>query len=291
MSGPPPSPGPSPGAGGACVEVTVPAADVDEASGLLWAGPEVTAVGEAPGEGGGVVLVAGLTDAGDGPVVQARLGDRWPSRVVVVDDDSWLDAWRTWAGPVRAGHRVVVHPAWLPLEPVDGGAGAGLAEVVVVLDPGRAFGSGSHPSTRLVLAAIEDLVTPSTAVLDVGCGSGVLAVAALRLGAARAVGVDIDPAAVEATTANAARNGVTVDVSLAPVDAVPGRFDLVLANIGAAALRDLAPALLARLAPAGHVVLSGLLAGQADDLLAHYAPLTPAARPELDGWEALVLHR
>ena len=111
---------------------------------------------------------------------------------------------------------------------------------MVLIDPGRAFGSGSHPSTLLALAALEALVLPGSTVLDVGCGSGVLAVAAARLGAGRVVAIDIDPAAHEATLDNAARNGVAVEVSATPLGEVAGRFDVVVANLLAPTLVELA---------------------------------------------------
>src|SRR5690606_18195387 len=137
---------------------------------------------------------------------------------VEVDDDAHLDRWREWAVTVRAGERVLIHPAWLP-DPV-----SRPGDVVVRIEPGRSFGSGSHPSTRLVVAALEEHLVGGEAVLDVGSGSGVLAVAAALLGAASAHGVDIDPAAVSVGQHNARRNGVADRVTFAatPVGEVPG---------------------------------------------------------------------
>lgn len=260
-------------------EVHVAATDVDLVSGLLW-GAGVTAVSEEERADGTWTL---RTDVPEGGVaaLQAAVGERWHVAVAAVDDG--LDAWREHARVARAG-RVVVHPPWVPLGPVAAG------EVVVEVDPGPSFGHGAHPTTRLCLAALDRLVGPGAAVLDVGCGSGVLAVAAVRLGAGRAVGVDIDAAAVAATRANAERNGVAdrVDARLAPAPA-DATFDVVVANIGAAALRDLAPALVAAVAPGGALVLSGLLDPPPADLAAAFAPLTVTADDRLENWTALTL--
>jgi ribosomal protein L11 methyltransferase len=214
----------------------------------------------------------------------ARVDPRWPVVVVVPATDDHLDAWRAFARPRRAGP-VVIQPDWLPDAPVAAG------EVVVRLDPGRAFGSGSHPSTRLVVAAVAARLRPGDGVLDVGCGSGVLAVAAARLGAGEVVAIDTDPEARRATAENAARNGVTVTVTDAPVTELDRRFELVLANIGAGTLIDLAPGLTARTAPGGHLVLAGLLADRADEVAAAYPDGAVVDRLVEDDWVALVLRR
>lgn len=263
--------------------------EVDLASGLLW-GAGVTAVAEHAEPGGRVRLRADVPDAGIA-VVEAALGGRWPVVVVDVADDG-LDAWRDHARVVTAGRCLVVRPPWVPLGEVPTDA------VVLEIDPGRSFGHGAHPTTRLCLAAIEGLLDahPGAAVLDVGCGSGVLAVAAARLGAGRVVAVDIDPAAVAATRANAARNGVTrLEIALVPegeVDplaGVDGTFDVVVANIGARALVGLAPVVRPRLAPAGTLVLSGVLDPPPDEVAAAFAPFLTTEVRSLDGWAVLLL--
>jgi ribosomal protein L11 methyltransferase len=258
-------------------EVRVGAGDVDLASGLLW-GAGVTAVGEEEQPDGTVVLRVDVPTGGVA-ALSAAVGDRWP--VVPVEVDDGLGGWRDHARVARAG-RVVVHPPWVPLGPVATG------EVVVEVDPGPTFGHGAHPTTRLCLEALDRLVGPGQRVLDVGCGSGVLAVAAVLLGAAGAVGVDIDPAAVAVTRATAERNGVAdrVEAGLTTPEAT---FAVVVANIGAAALRQLAPTLVARLAPGGVLVLSGLLDPPPADLATRYAPLTVVADERADGWTALTL--
>lgn len=206
--------------------------------------------------------------------------------VVPVDDDG-LDAWRAWARAERAG-RFWLTPTWVG--PPDLVAG----EEVLWLDPGRTFGSGSHATTRLVVRALEDLVTPGMRVLDVGCGSGVLAIAAARLGAASVTAIDIDPDAPGVTEANAARNGVAdvVQASSTPLAVVAGdrgRFDVIAANLLAPVVADLATHLVAALAPAGTLVVSGLLADRWEASAATLAPLVADRTTTADGWAAVTL--
>jgi ribosomal protein L11 methyltransferase len=266
------------------VQVDVPASAADLAVDVLWqAAP--SAVSEVDLGDGRVRLTADVADAG--PLDGLPAG--CDVTVLELDGEGYLDSWRAWARPVRAGRHLVLHPAWLPL-PEDGAAGAD-DDVMLLLDPGRAFGSGSHATTRLVLAAIEAILAAGDEVLDVGTGSGVLAVAAARLGAAVVVATDIDPAAVAATTANAARNGVAdrIDVSTRALAALPGSFHLVVANIGASVLRDLAPDLAPRVRPGGHLVLSGLLDSQVAGVLERLPGWTEVDRQAEDGWVAVVL--
>lgn len=260
------------------VEIDVPAAEAELAADVLWRA-DPSAVSEVDLGDGRVRLTADVCEA------VADLPGSWTMREVELHSDQHLDMWRAWAHPVRAGRRIVVQPAWLA--PDDGSAD----DVVLLLDPGRAFGSGSHPSTRLVLATLEDVLVPGDRVLDVGTGSGVLAVAACLLGASAVVALDVDPAAVDATSANASVNGVAdrISVSTALLAAIDDAFDVVVANIGSAVLRALADDL-ARVTSAGGVlVLSGLLEDQVTEVLSRFSGFTELARPIEEGWAAAVL--
>jgi ribosomal protein L11 methyltransferase len=148
------------------------------------------------------------------------------------------------------------------------------AAINLILDPGMAFGTGSHPTTRLCLEWLERNVSAGCTILDYGCGSGILAIAAARLGAAHVAGVDIDPQAVDAAKANAERNGVTALFadSAAPV---AGEYDVVVANILSNPLRVLAPAICAHVRSGGRLALSGILREQADEIIAIYAQWMP----------------
>jgi ribosomal protein L11 methyltransferase len=181
-------------------------------------------------------------------------------RVQAVADD-WSDAWRQHYVAQRIG-RVVIVPSWLD-EPLREG------EMAVRIDPGMAFGTGLHPTTRGCLALLQDLELMPPRVLDVGCGSGILALAALRLGADAAVALDTDPLAVEATRANAALNGLAERVearhgTLATAPDEP--YPLVLANLVARVLVDLAPRLAAHTAQGGTLVAGGIIADRGSEV-------------------------
>jgi ribosomal protein L11 methyltransferase len=264
------------------VQLDVSVDEAELAADALWQA-EPSAVLEVDLGGGRVRLTADVARP-------AEIDASWRPAVLEIDDDGYLDAWRTWAAPIRAGRHLVLHPAWLPREPEDP---AGSEDLVLVLDPGRAFGSGSHESTRLAAALLEDEVVRGDAVLDVGCGSGVLSVAAVRLGAATAVAIDIEAAAVAATRANAAANGVgeRVAASTGAVADVAGTFDLVVANIGGSVLFELASDLAGRARPGGRLVLAGILAERADALVAALPGCVERRRMEEGGWVGLALSR
>ena len=262
------------------VQLVVERAKAELAADALWqAGP--SAVTEEGMSDGRVRLTADVADT-------TAVAGAWALTIIEPDHEAHLDAWRRWARPVRMGQRIVVHPAWQPAVP------SALEDLVVVLDPGRTFGSGAHPSTQLAVAAIETHLRPGDSMLDVGGGSGVLSVVAARLGAAQVWAIDIDPTAAAVTEANARANGVhTVVVATdTPLPEMEGVFELVTANIGARVLRELAPGLTNRLAPGGVLVLSGLLEAQVDPLLAKAFPnLVEVERRRLQGWAASVLTR
>ena len=208
-------------------------------------------------------------------------------RVEILEDKDWEREWMQHYRPMQFGQRLWICPSWL--EPPDPGA------VNLLLDPGLAFGTGTHPTTALCLETVDRLAPAGWRVVDYGCGSGILAVAALKLGATTALGVDNDPQALVATRDNAERNGV--DESALTV-ALPGGYDadawrgsarLVLANILAGPLLVLSDTLLDLLATECVLVLSGLLVSQAEEVIAHYAPaITLTLARELDGWACLV---
>jgi ribosomal protein L11 methyltransferase len=185
-------------------------------------------------------------------------------RVRSVDDADWTDAWKAGYVPQRIG-RVVIVPSWLK-EPI------GPDEVALRLDPGMAFGTGLHPTTRGCLRLLQEVLPMPPVVLDMGSGSGILALAALRLGAERAVCYDTDPLAVAATLANAEANGLAdrITAQLGPLPASPAAdpYPLVLANLVAAVLIDSAEPLAEHTAPGGTMLASGIIETRADEVLA-----------------------
>jgi ribosomal protein L11 methylase PrmA len=302
---------------------TAGGADAELAADALWQAGAVAI--EERAVASGVVLLAaaepeadgidsgtgpGTGPAGDPGPLMAAVEGRWPAEIVAVDLDAALDAWRPHARATAVG-RFVVRAPWVPRPPAGGGDGDGGGDgrgdgdgggdgaavppvdvVDVVIDPGRSFGSGGHASTRLALAALDGVLARGERVLDVGVGSGVLAIAALLAGARAARGVDIDPAALTASRANAARHGVADRLAVERDWPPPGEpFDLVLANMLAPTLVELAPDIRARLGAAGTLILSGLLDGQRPAVLDAYPDLTVVAThiDEHGGWVALTL--
>jgi ribosomal protein L11 methyltransferase len=204
-------------------------------------------------------------------------------------EDEWRDVWKQYFRATRVGRTFLIRPSW-DLKP------ASPEDRVIDLDPGRAFGTGGHATTRLVIALAEEIAErPVARFLDLGCGSGILSIAAIRIWAgARGLAVDVDPESVATTDENLALNKVTaVETRTGSLDAVAGTFDLVLANIEAGVLTALAPGFPARVAPGGTVILSGVLADQADGVLRAFAAagLALEARRDEDEWAALRLRR
>ncbi|HZT07207.1 MAG TPA: 50S ribosomal protein L11 methyltransferase [Chloroflexota bacterium] len=210
----------------------------------------------------------------------------WSAAQRPADDSGWIVAWRNRTAPVDVdGGRLTVALPWSEHPRGDGS--------LVEIDPGAAFGAGGHPTTRLLLQALCDRIRGGDSVLDIGCGSGVLAISAARLGADRAFGIDIDPAAVAATDANAEWNGLAdrVTAARAPLAEVTGQFDVVVANIGRDTLIDMAADIDRLLAPGGWLGLSGISPAQISLVGAAFRFVRIVDAPELDEWAAIIAHR
>lgn len=215
-----------------------------------------------------------------------------PPTVAMIGDEDWATGWRQHFAPTRIGRRLVIKPTWEPFT-------AAADDLVIELDPGMAFGTGTHPTTRLCLEAIEAIVerelSPQAArdleVLDVGTGSGILAIAAAKLGARRVIGTDIDPEAVTVAAQNCALNGAgMVELVTTPLAEIPGRFTVVLANILAEDLIRMAADLTDKLAPGGFLVLSGILCEREEYVVTGFAAsgLTLTATTREGEWSCLV---
>ena len=206
-----------------------------------------------------------------------------PARVTqeVLADRPWEREWLKDFRPMRFGRRLWICPGGQPAPDPEA--------AVLELDPGLAFGTGTHPTTALCLEWLDGAGVEGRTVLDYGCGSGVLALAALRLGAASACGVDIDPQALLASSENAARNDLQSRLTVLPAGELRvGEFDLVLANILAGPLVELAPALARHARPEGAIVLAGMLEEQAEDVAQAYRPWFHMRMfAKRDGWAVL----
>ena len=201
-------------------------------------------------------------------------------RIETLADNDWVRLTQSQFEPIRISARLWIVPTWH--EPSDPDA------VNIVLDPGVAFGTGSHPTTRLCLRWLDENLQGGESVLDYGCGSGILAIAAIKLGAARAVGVDVDSQAVTASRDNAAANRVGSVQFYQPDNAPQGSYDLVVANILTNPLRILAPLLANATRQGGQIVLSGILEEQAQDVMNIYRQWFNLNAPIFEeGWACL----
>jgi len=211
----------------------------------------------------------------------------WRERAV--PDADWVRLTQSQFGPIQIGPRVWITPSWHEDDAnlAQAMQGAPADAVRIRLDPGLAFGTGSHPTTYLCLEWLAQHLPAGSTVLDYGCGSGILAIAARLLGAGETTAVDIDAQAVQATRENAQRNHVRVQ-ALLPDALPPGTFQVVVANILSNPLKVLAPMLARRVAAGGQLALSGVLTRQADEVIAAYAPWMPLAVWQArDGWVCL----
>jgi ribosomal protein L11 methyltransferase len=208
-----------------------------------------------------------------------------PSFSTVADED-WADTWKQHFHPLRVGQRIVVKPTWRDVEYAPG-------DVVIELDPGMAFGTGLHPTTQMCLQVLEQKVQPGMQVLDLGTGSGILAIAAAKLGAARIMALDTDPVAVEVAHENARRNGVAsqVTVTQGSLDRTAKAYDLVVVNILAKVIIELAKSGLAqRIRPGGEWAAAGIIEPQVADVAAalEAAGLQVTGQRQIADWVALV---
>ena len=208
--------------------------------------------------------------------IELGLGDTPEHRVETLQENDWVRITQAQFDPIRISDRLWIVPTWhTPTDPT---------AINIALDPGLAFGTGSHPTTRLCLRWLDANIKGGESVLDYGCGSGILAIAAMKIGAGSAIGVDVDAQAVVASRDNAEGNQVRADFYL-PDGVKLAQYDVVVANILTNPLRALAPLLAGATKSGGHIVLSGILAEQADEVMRIYAQwfdLAPAVLE--DGW-------
>ncbi|MBD3767764.1 MAG: 50S ribosomal protein L11 methyltransferase [Gammaproteobacteria bacterium] len=233
--------------------------------------------------------VTGLFEASrDTDTLLNLLASRWPQvaqfpvRAEALEDKDWVREWMDQFKPVRFGERLWVVPSWLaPPEP---------DAIHLLLDPGLAFGTGDHPTTALCLTWLSNHDLSGKTVIDFGCGSGILACAAAKLGAKRVIGTDIDPQAMHASAQNAQQNKVELELYLP--DQMPAvKAEIVVANILFNPLKSLAPQLLTLVAPNGLLVMSGILIEQVEPLIAHYQALGTklVSSTEQGDWAQVVL--
>jgi ribosomal protein L11 methyltransferase len=265
------------------VEIETPASAADLAADRLWTAG-AAAVEELPAVGGRVTVRSVLS--ADDEVSIGRLGalpSAWTVRFVDVDDAP-SEAWRDFASPIVVNDELVVRPAWVEFEP-----GPGVS--VIAIEPAGSFGLGDHPTTRLSADAVWRVTRTGHRVLDVGCGSGVLSIAAALRGARAVTAIDVAEAAREATAHNARSHGVEdrIEASCSPLADVHGTFDVVVANILAPTIVELAADLRRVVAPGGRLIVSGILAGRHDHVLTALAPMRCVRTEELDAWACVEL--
>lgn len=215
-----------------------------------------------------------------GEIPAELLGDAEIDYTEVPQED-WVRLTQSQFDPIPISARLWIVPSWHEPQDIDD-------RINLVLDPGLAFGTGSHPTTALCLRWLSEFPLKGQSVLDYGCGSGILGIAALKLGASEAIGVDIDPQAVDSTAYNAGNNGVEMPCGLPDFPLAKRQFPVVVANILSNPLKVLAPSLCNHVEAGGQLVLSGVLARQAEEVIAHYRQwIKLAVWAERDGWVCL----
>lgn len=201
--------------------------------------------------------------------VIGRLGLQMPPKISTrtLEEEDWAHTWKKYYKPLRVGRRLVIKPSWEGYRPLAG-------DLIIELDPGMAFGSGTHATTALCLELLEEYVRPGSCVYDIGTGSGILAIAAARLGAGRVQAVDIDPVACKVAAENVAGNHVDSLVRVQcgnPTELLPYGADLIVANIIADVITDLAPRVATMIKPGGIFIASGIVQERADMVRAAFA--------------------
>ncbi len=226
--------------------------------------------------------------------IQEKLADLSPLGiditvcVDVVDEKDWADAWKDYFNVTRITDRIVVKPEWKPYTPTPN-------DVVIHIDPGMAFGTGTHPTTAMCLECMEFHLAAGQTVLDVGCGSGILMIAAAKLGAANICGIDVDPMAVDITQKNLKKNNIDptlYTLETTTLDSTPEtHYDLIVANIIAQVIVDIAGEIKKRMAPKGAAILSGIIKDRRADVLGAMDAngLKLAAEHVTDEWVAMVV--
>jgi ribosomal protein L11 methyltransferase len=215
---------------------------------------------------------------------------------VTIADDDWTLGWRRHFSPFRVGRRMVIKPSWESWPPAGRADLARPDDLIIEIDPGEAFGTGTHASTQLALRALEGTVGIGSTVADVGCGSGILSLAARLLGASRLVAVDFDPAAAQSTLRNLRAQGLAGDAGVLigeGLAAIRGRFDVVVANITADGAIAVGSQVADRLRPGGRYIVSGFLersVPRVERALVRFG-LAPINGDALDGWASLILAR
>lgn len=202
----------------------------------------------------------------------------------LVDEEDYANAWKKYYKPLRVGKKIMIVPSWEKYTPQK-------EDIILDLDPGMAFGTGTHETTRLCMEFLEEIVTPQTNILDVGCGSGILAITGIKLGAKSAIGTDIDPVAVKVAKENAELNKVTEKTTFLRSDlttGVEGTFDVVCANIVADVVIALSSQLIDFLSPNGKCIVSGIIDLRAEEVknALEKVGLTIIDRKEEGGWVA-----
>jgi len=266
-----------------CLHLRVDTASTELACSRAW-DLGATAISEQDTLAGTLLIIGFANDEATSRASE-ELGATWTAEIMPADVEA-QDGWKDFVEPIHVGQRLVLEPAWLA-------ASSWPSSTVLRLDSERVFGSGTHPTTRLCLEALEQTIRGGERVLDIGAGSGVLGLCAAKLGARSVAMVDIDPSAGEVIAKNAANNGVSDQVESFHESATEtsGLFDLIVANILIGALVELAPLMLDRLHAGGHLIVSGLWGSQWKRLLLHldHAPLL--ARTHNEGWSCLLLQK